>query len=122
MANKRKEFENRSNPFKHIVAMCNAIKHVKALNGGSSEPVAKVVDVIVADGRTVLFVGEIVGSLKSFRPERELLIFCYNDHGTCRNIWVGFKLFCALLFVARELDCEALVHAEGLPEEVNLVY
>lgn len=122
IGNKRKEFEERSKPFKHIVAMCNSIKHVRAFSGGSKEPVATAADVTVADPGVVLFSESVDGSLKSFRPEKELLIFYYNDNGVYRSIWVGFELFCALLFIAKELNCEFLVHAEGLPDEVNLVY
>lgn len=122
VGNKRKEFEERSKPFKHIVAMCNSIKHVRASSGGSEEPVATVADMTVADYRVVLFTEQVHGSLKSFRPEGELLIFNYRDKEICRKIWVGYELFCALLFVARELNCERLVHAEGYPDEVNLVY
>lgn len=122
VANRRRNFEERSKPFKHIVAMCNAIKHVHSLRRGSNEIAATARDVAVVDSRTVLFTDEIDGSLKSFRPEEELLVFRYNDNGLHRNIWVGFELFCALIFIAKELDCEGLVHAEGLPDEVNLVY
>ncbi len=122
VANKRREFEERSKPFKHIVAMCNAIKHVRASRRGSNEAAATARDVTVVNSRTVLFTDEIDGSLKSFWPEGELLVFVYNDNGQRRKVWVGFELFCALLFVAKELDCEGLVHAEGLPDEVSLVY
>lgn len=122
IGNKLKEFKKNSPPFKHIVAMCNAIKHVRVLDDGSREPVATVKDVTVADPRIVLFTEKINDSPKSFRPEREILILNYNDNGRYHKIWVGFELFCALLFVARELNCESLVHAEGLPDEVNLVY
>lgn len=122
VGNKQRYVEERSNPFKHVAAMCNAIKHVRAFRGGSKEAVATVQDVAVADSTTVLFTDEIDGSLKSFRPESEILIFVYNDNGMLRNIWVGVELFCALLFVAKELNCEGLVYAAGLPDEVNLVY
>ena len=122
VGNKRRDFEEHSKPFKHIAAMCNAIKHVRAFRGGSKEAVATARDVTVADSTTVLFTHERDGSLKSFRPKNEILIFSYNDNGLHRNIWVGIELFCALRFVAKELNCEALVYAEGLPDEVNLVY
>ena len=122
VANKLRDFEARSNPFKHVAAMCNAIKHVRTSRGGTKEAVATAWDVTVADSTTVLFTDEIAGSLKSFRPESEILIFVYNDNGLHRNIWVGVELFCALLFVSKELNCEELVYAEGLPDEVNLVF
>ena len=117
-----KRLEERSKPFKHIAAMCNTIKHVRAFRGGSNEAVVTVRDVTGADSTTVLFTDEVDGSLKSFRPENEILIFVYNDNGMHRNIWVGVEQFCTLRFVAKELNCEGLVYAKGLPNEVNLVY
>ena len=119
--NKRNEFEQSSKPFSGVVTMCNAVKHVRVYSRESAE-VATVWSVAVADRDTVLFTSPIDGLFKEFKPETNLLTFDCYANGTPQKIWVGITLFSALLFVARKLNLEELIHAEGLPDECNLLY
>lgn len=122
IGNLAKDFAERSPPFRYAQAMCNAIKHVYATGGGSPTPIMTATGVTVADVEEVLFTDVLDGKLKAFRPNAEILMCDISENGEKRRIMVGWTLFEALLFVARELGVEVLALAEGPPAQVDMRY
>jgi hypothetical protein len=122
IGNERKRLALASPAFKQVEAMNNAFKHVYATGGGSPIPIATTSDVSPLEPSEVVFEHPIDGELQEFRPVRPLLVCRYREGETVRNILVGWTLFGAIQFLARELDCLPLLGKDDLPDQCDFTY
>lgn len=122
VGNERKRIGLASPAFRQVEAMNNAFKHVYATGGRSPIPVATTSGVSTLEPSEVVFEHPIDGELSEFRPIKPLLVCRYREDDKTRNIWVGWTLFGALQFLARELDCLSMLSEADLPDQCDFTY
>ena len=123
VGNTKRRFRDASRAFKVVEAMCNAIKHVETVKSDNPKAVrATTTGLTPVDHQYVIWSGEVDGEMHDYRSDSDLLVFECSVDDRRESPPIGWLLYQAMRFVARELNLEYRLGPRDQPDQLRMRY